>query len=212
MKKITVILSLLLIGLLFSCKNENSINEPENFSDVIDYSVFDYSSAMEGLQIASLENDPKFDGPKWDTKKRFFIHKFHPGHQLFKVLKNLKLDSSQKDQIKNLIEQHKGISKPLFEELHLLIEPYIKVAKDNRKLIVDKVKSGEITKEAAKPLIEAINLELRNSIYTDATISAVRIQLCNARQSLFEEIALILSTDQKVKWEEWVASLPKDCN
>jgi hypothetical protein len=87
------------------------------------------------------------------------------------------------------------------------IRAMIKVANEQVRAIIAKVRSGEITREAAKPLIEQINKALRERLEASVDQQA----RCECLRELFRKIYSKLTDEQKALWDAWKAKLENPC-
>lgn len=195
------------------CQERASVNSPfgENFTSQ-EYAVFDFEDSMNGVADASIDIQMSYTDPL--EKGKVFRHDASPGisgRHLFHILRKLNLNDDQKNQVKDFMISHRECVKEPHKAFREAAAPYIQAANEQRREILAKLKSGEITRERVKELIKQLNIKTRELIQSDPAVQAAQVLICNCKTTLINNIGSILNDRQLVIWNEWVAGLRGPC-
>lgn len=151
-----------------------------------------------------VEGGPMMKGNPW-------LERFDFGKHLGFVFRRLNLTDEQKTQTKEIMAKFHETMKPLVKEFLDANKDIIAKANADRKLIVDQVKAGTLTRAEAAPLLKALNEATRDAIKNNPKTVAVKAKMCDARKNLFAEIEKILTAEQLEKWKIAIAKIPNPC-
>ncbi len=127
---------------------------------------------------------------------------------LGRILRQLKLDSTQVQQIKGFIKDYISCVHDAMVALRQSEKTIIQNANQNRRLILDSLKNGQITVKEAMADLRLLNQTTRQELKDNPA----RITACEAikacRETLFTNIESVLTPDQLTIWDAWKATLP----
>jgi len=183
------------------------IPEPDNSAaDIVEGTLekpFDLVAAGEDMRFC--DNTGMYNNRKFQEKRKFM--------PLAKILRALQLDETQREQVKGFMFDfrlcHKEAMLALRESEKAILEPF----NEQRRLIYEAYKNGDITREEAAAQLKTLAQEVRQALKDNPA----RLVACEAmkecRRILLANIGSILNEEQLAKWEEWLAKLPEiDCN
>jgi hypothetical protein len=160
--------------------------------------------------LVSPTNDCRFADQEMMGQKALMLKRqFIP---LAKILRALKLDETQKVQVKGFVVDFRLCIKDAILTLRQTEIEILTPFNQERKQIYTDFKAGLITREDAVAQLKVIAQNARQALKDNNA----RIIACEAmkecRRLLLEKIRGILNADQLTKWDEWIAKLPvKDC-
>lgn len=206
-----IIIMIVLTAFLIGCQEANSPQDDSFFKS--DLSVFDKTDLEGGIQDATFDTDAMFKFPI--GKSDFIRHDHDPGksgRHLFMILKRLNLSEEQLIIVKGFFVDHKSCVTPLIAEFKLIVEPILADLNAQKRLIIQQVRDGLITREQAMLMIRALNQAAREQIRNNPDVQAIQVEICNCKLTLFDSIASILTGDQLIIWNQWVANLQGPCS
>ncbi len=195
------------------CKDEKGINNPDTneFASQA-YAVYDIQDAMGGITDPSLEKSAGFEDNFGDGKKfRNDFNEGRHGRHLFRILHQLNLSDDQKTAVRGYMNEFKTCMQAPVEAFRTAVQPYIQAANEQRRIILQRLQNGEITRDEAKQLLQTLAQETRTAINADPTVIAAREDMCECKIGLLDDIASILTAEQLVKWNQWLATLNGPC-
>ncbi len=130
-----------------------------------------------------------------------------PNGPFQKIFAKMKLDSLQKEAIKILIDSHRSCEKDAVTALKAAQLPFIQTGNEMRNSILTSLKAGEITKEEAKAQLTELNASIRALMEADPAVQAALAQLKNCFDTLLASIREVLTPEQQILWDEFVAKL-----
>ena len=230
-KKIVIFLSVIFISLLtfVACDKDSGSVSPEINADInnAEYAVLDYNDVINTFIPPDLNSDPGFGHFPPDSSGlrgngmggRRGPGGFGPGNRgpggnglhIGAILKDLNLSEDQRSAIHSYIEAHRDTMQVLFEKFKAAASAILEYGHDQRQAIIEQVRNGELTREEAKPLFEALGEEIKSMLDNNETTSAIHQEMCAAREDLFNNIASVLTSDQLETWNQWVADHPGNC-
>ena len=101
--------------------------------------------------------------------------------------------------------------KPLVQQFRDANADIIKAANEARKLIVEDVKAGKITRQEAAAKLKALNEDTRKKINDNPASQTIKTSMCALRSTLFTDIAGKLIGDQVTKWTDFSSKIPNPC-
>ena len=229
-KSLLFITALITLPLIYftACSNKDQVNEPNQINfDSPKFAVIDFLDAENSVEDATLEKDmavnsdfagykfmnsmstmtpgnPKLRGNPW-------LEKFNFGKHLGLFFKKLNLSDDQKTQLRNLMTKFHDDMKPLVEQFRDANADIIKAANEARKLIVEDLKAGNLTRQEAAAKLKTLNEETRDKIKNNPATQTIKASMCALRTTLFNDIASILTADQLTKWNEFSSKIPNPC-
>ena len=216
------------------CNKHDEITSPKDLNyDSPQYALIDYNDLLNGVEDATLDNEMVFSNSLYSYgfinlssfvqsnassimmsitgDRGNWIIKFDWIKHLGLFFRGLNLSDAQKSQLKDLTRKFHDDMKPLVGEFRTANADIIAKANAERKAIVDKVKAGTLTREEAKPLLDALNKKTRNDIANNPASLAVKKKICDAKADLISKIGSILSADQRIKWNDKISKIPDPC-
>ncbi|MFH1051789.1 MAG: hypothetical protein V1779_12780 [bacterium] len=182
------------------------IPEPDNSAaDIVEGTLdmpFDLVAQNEDVRFC--DNTGMYNTKMFQERRKFM--------PLAKILRALQLDDLQKEQVKGFMLDfrlcHREAMLALRESEKELLAPF----NEQRRLIYEAYKSGEITREEAARQLKLLAQEVRQVMKDNPA----RIEACEAmkecRRLLLANIGGVLTEEQLVKWNEWLSRLPEiDC-
>ncbi|NJD21908.1 MAG: hypothetical protein FIA82_04475 [Melioribacter sp.] len=224
---ITALITLPLIYFT-ACSNKDQVNEPNQINfDSPQFAVIDYFDAQNAIEDATLDKDmainSDFAGYKFMNsmsnltpgnpmlRGNPWLEKFDFGKHLGLFFKRLNLSDDQKIQLRNLMTKFHDDMKPLVQQFRDANADIIKAANEARKLIVEDLKAGTITRQEAAEKLKALNEETRDKIKNNPATQTIKESMCALRTTLFNDIASILTPDQLTKWNDFSSKIPNPC-
>lgn len=233
MKKIKIVLGLAALFLLpvfffGGCSEKSDVNAPNQINfDSPQFAVIDYKDINNAIEEGTIDtpiavNNVLANYGFMNMGSAFvegglmmrgnpWLEHFDFGKHLGLFFRRLKLTDEQKVNLKDLMTAYHAAIKPLVKEFVDANKEIIADANAKRKEIADKVKSGELTRAEAAPLIKALNEATRDAIKNNPESITVKGKMCDARTTLFDGIAKILSPDQLEKWNTLISKIPTPC-
>lgn len=221
-----------------ACSNKDQVNEPNQINfDSPQFAVIDYTDLMNGVEDATLDNDMTCDNSLYSYgflgMSSFvqgnvsgmmnsgmmsvtgggtnWIIRFDFGKHLGLFFRRLNLSDQQKSDLKALmVKFHEGM-KPLAQQFKDANADIIKAANDARKLIVEDLKAGKITRQEAATKLKALNDDTRKKINDNPATQTIKASMCALRSTLFDDIAALLTPDQVKKWNDFSSKIPNPC-
>lgn|GEM_PF-1629813 len=180
--------------------------EPDNSpADIVEASLdVPFSLVSADQDVRFCDNTGMYNTQKFQERRKFM--------PLARILRALELDDTQKEQVKGFLEDfrlcHKTAMMALRESERLILQPF----NERRQNIMEALKNGEITRQEAQHQLELLAMEARQALKDNPA----RLEACEAmkecRRVLLAAIGGILTPEQLVKWQEWLAKLPEiDC-
>lgn len=224
---ITALITLPLIYFT-ACSNKDQVNEPNQINfDSPQFAVIDYFDAQNAIEDATLDKDMAINGDFAGYKfmnsmgnltpgnpmlrGNPWLEKFDFGKHLGLFFKRLNLSNEQKTQLRSLMTTFHDDMKPLVQQFRDANADIIKAANEARKLIVEDLKAGTITRQEAAAKLKALNEETRDKIKNNPATQTIKESMCALRTILFNDIASILTPDQLTKWNNFSSKIPNPC-
>ncbi|MCG8606604.1 hypothetical protein MJD09_16675 [bacterium] len=221
--------SIFMLMAMIACNGENPADNQISDIDLEsgEFAIIEVADAMDAIEDATMEtamgfSPGLFDGGFFRNGGRFGrggprgpfglrALRLKTGNHLKEVLRELNLSEEQKLQLRELMSgQRECIQEPLqaFRDAN---QEIIDAANVERQTIIDSYRNGEITREEAKDLLEALNETTREAILANPESEAPIQAMCDCKLSLFDNVHAILDETQQAAWDEWVAGLDSGC-
>jgi hypothetical protein len=195
---------------LSSCTNNDPIStNPGNNSPVIP----EYVSAgtqVDDLQIseATMDNPAKLQNdmePERLQRGMQFCQR-EPQFRFRPIFQNLNLTQTQLDSIKVFMQEQNDCQRIARAEFYNTIIVFIDRANTQRQAVIDSAKQGLLDRQSAMQRFVQINREMHLAIANSGAQQTLRTALQACTETLFANIRSILTTEQLVKWDTWVAN------
>ncbi len=189
------------------CQQKSVSPEDDNLMNS-NLAVLDKTDLEAGIQDATFDNAASFTSPL--DRGNFFRHDNDPGRSgrhLYMILRRLSLSEDQVVQVKDFFAGHKTCVAPFVAQFKLIVDPILQELNAQRRLIIQQVQNGQITREQAALRIRELNQAAREQIRNNPDVQELMVDICNCKSALFENIASILTEDQLVIWNEWISNL-----
>ena len=219
-KKSTMIFAaLMLVFVVTSCdKAVDSTDYSEFYSSV--FSVNEPSTNIadiyvEGNETADFGEMPMPVGPDDNTgdKKPSDKKDLRPIQDIrnpfARIFAILELTPEQKAQIREFMIAHRRCEREAIMALREAQKPILEAANQERRAIMEQVKNGDLTREEAGALLRALNERVREAMQNSSEVIAAHQALRNCWDELLRNIASILTPEQLVKWERFLANVRK---
>lgn len=158
------------------------------------------------LKPAIAENDLFFRPPTMGKDE------MRKGYLNFQgICKNISLTDSQKVAYKALIKSYNECVRTAMQALRESEKTIIQAANIEIKAVRDSLKAGALTKKEARILIDSINTNTRTALKNNPERETYKTASCGCLTTLFTGIRAILTEEQIVKWDAWVAKLKHPC-
>ncbi|MFC2131120.1 Spy/CpxP family protein refolding chaperone [Bacteroidota bacterium] len=144
------------------------------------------------------------DGKKGMGKRRFM--------PLGRILRSLELTEEQIELVKGYMFDYRLCIKDIMMNLRETERELLAPFHEQRKIIFEAYKNGELTREEAKAQLQELAQQVRETMQNNP----LRVQACEAMKECMKlmqaNVGSVLTPEQLVKWEEWIANLPdKPC-
>lgn len=233
MKQIRILLGmavLLLLPVLYftGCSEKGEVNSPNELNfESAQFAVIDFTDAENSVEDGTIETPLAINsvlssysflnmgggftagGPM--MKGNLWLERFDFGKHLGLFFRRLKLTDVQKTQLKDFMAIFHETMKPLVQEFKDANSDIITKANADRKIIVDKVKAGELSRADAAPLLKALNDATRDAINSNPKTVVVKTKMCAARTQLFASVRGVLTGDQVTMFENWIKLIKNPC-
>lgn len=211
-----------------ACNDRNNINGPRQLNfEIAQFAILDFTDVQNGIEDATTETDMTFNsvllnysvlgsdmpfgpmnpgmmGMRWFDRYDF-------GKHLGFFFRQLNLTDDQKVAVRDLAKTFHDNMRPLVRQFYDANKTIIQDANAKRKLIMDDVKAGKITREEAGLKIKDLNLATRELIKNNPDSQTIKASMCKERDKLFAGIKALLSGDQITKWNDWIAKIADPC-
>jgi hypothetical protein len=216
MKKLILLMLVLVLAVsLNSCKKETPVDN----STPYDNSQGEFMIQEETLDAEFVVETMTADFQDATETNEMFIYqnpkngKLDPGRQqkppkifpFLRILNQLELTDEQKASVKEFINEYNATVREAMIALRESQKKILDAAKDEYKKIMEDLKNGVITRQEAKEKLKALNKRVREALKNNPANARVKNIIDTARQTLLDNIRSILTDDQKVKWDEWLA-------
>ncbi len=121
-----------------------------------------------------------------------------------RVFMLLNLTEEQKVQVREFMIAHRQCEKDAILALREAQRPIIEAANAQRKEIMAKLKSGEITRREAGDLLKILNQTVREQLKNDPAVEAAHQALKACWDIMLDNIGSVLTEEQLVKWTKFL--------
>lgn len=167
------------------------------------------NSVLSNYSFLNMGNGFTAGGPM--MRGNPWLERFDFRKHLGFIFRKLNLTDAQKTQLKDLMVKFHETMKPLVKEFFDANKDIITKANADRKLIIDQVKAGTLTRAEAEAQLKALNQATREKINGNPVTIAVKAKMCTARTQLFTDIKGILAGDQITKFENLIKLIKNPC-
>jgi hypothetical protein len=145
----------------------------------------------------------RFDGK--DMGKGFPPRKGNPKERpiVGKVMREMELTEAQIELLKGFNQAHRDCIQAIMQTWREAVAPIIEEANAERKLIMDDLKGGIITREEAREQLKALNEAMRAEIDALGMKDAIKIAIEDCNKTFIADIKSILTAEQLVIWEKY---------
>ncbi|MFA5803268.1 MAG: hypothetical protein WC879_01370 [Melioribacteraceae bacterium] len=232
-KSLLILTAILALPLIYftACSNKSEINEPNQVNfDSPTMAIIDFNDAQNGIEDATLETgmtlSPSLFSYSFINDKNFthgnvpmmgmvagnmWMGRFDWGKHLGLFFRRLNLSDQQKSDLKALMVKFHDDMKPLVQQFRDANADIIKAANEARKLIVEDVKAGKITRQEAAAKLKALNEDTRKKINDNPATQTVKASMCTLRKNLINSITGMFTGDQLIKWKAFVLLISNPC-
>jgi Spy/CpxP family protein refolding chaperone len=120
----------------------------------------------------------------------------------------LKLTPDQLTQVKAFMRAHIECEFGWLKQLRESQRAIVKDANEKRRDVIQNLKDSIITPEEARAQIKEINIATREALKNNPLNEEVRKGLKDCMDKFFADISSILTPEQLVKWNRFIANLP----
>lgn len=229
--RFTLLLAVLSVGAAFygtACHDENNVSGPRQSDfEIARFAIIDFSDVENGIEDASTETEMTFNNAMLEYTaiggdKSFgpdnpglrgmrWFDRFDFRNHLGFIFVQLNLTNDQKSEVRRLATTFHDNMKPLVRLFYDANHAFIESANASRTLIMDRVKSGSLTREEAAVEIRALNQATRDKINANPASQRIKAAMCSERSTLFAGVGEILQAEQVAKWREWIAKVRNPC-
>jgi hypothetical protein len=216
------------VGYIMGCSDKGNVNAPQQITfDKAQYVVIDYGDVQNAIEDGSIDTpmtfnttmlgysflsgdrpfgpgDPSFRGMPW-------FDRFDFGKHLGLFFRQLNLTDDQKGQIRDLAKTFHTDMKPLVQQFYDANKDIISGANATRKVILDSLKAGSITRDQASADLKSLNQATHALIDNNPASKAIKASMCADRDILFAGIKAVLQGDQVTKWNDWISKIKNPC-
>lgn len=123
---------------------------------------------------------------------------------LGRILRELNLDSLQKEQVRNFLAEYRDCVKNALQTLRESEKQIIQTANDQRQQVLQDLKNNVIDRGEAYRRLMEINHEIRQALINNPVRQQVLQQLKDCFTTLINNIRNILTDDQKALFDELI--------
>jgi len=211
-----------------ACSDRGNVNGPRQMNfDIAQFAIVDYGDVQNGVEDATTETEMTFNSTLLNygfvNGDRPFVpgdpamrcmqwfDRVNFGKQLGFFFKMLNLTDDQKTSIRDLARTFQQNMKPLIQQFYDANKSIIEDANVKRRAIMDDVKSGKITREAAATQIKTLNQTTRELIKNNPASQTTKVSMCGERNKLLAGVTAVLQGDQLALWKAWIAKIQDPC-
>lgn len=129
----------------------------------------------------------------------------HPFRMFGQIFREMEMTQEQMEALRPFFEDHIACTRELLMALRESEREILEAAREERAAILAQLRNEEITREEARELLQALNLETRTALQENPLREETRLALKDCRDALLENIASVLTEEQLILWEEWLA-------
>ncbi len=210
MRKFIGLVILALAGMLLvnSCDEQTTANEIDdvlqNENLFIDNSINDTDEIASNLTLEKdmellIEEPPmQFTPPERPPRKGKFV-------PLGRVFREMELTEEQIDSVRKYSRMHHLCKWTIKRKFYENVKPYMDSINRERRIIIQKLRNDEITREEARALIQELNQNARAFMF--AARQRIMEALKNCNLIFFERIASILNEEQLEIWQSFLEEM-----
>ena len=208
-----ILISVLALSMMQSCSSDNSVSSTDD-NGIQAYNVYDYNFSSFDMQEASLDGDmglddcqpmrPEFDGTRDKmpphAKARVFLGR---------VFREMNLTEEQRAEIRTLMQAHILCEMQWFRKLQAARQEILKTLNAERRAIMEKVKSGDLTRREAEPLIRELNAKAMEMLKNLPINEEAREGIILCREEFLVAVGGLLDEDQLVIWNSFLEKIKR---
>jgi hypothetical protein len=231
-KDLSALLLLIILPLLYfsACSDKKDVNSPLSQDLSLtspSLAVLDITDAENGVQDATVDSDMSFNSALLNytflnssdeftststlAKGNPWLANFDFKKHLGWVFNGMQLSQDQKTAIKGFLTTYHDSMKVYVKAFYNANKDTIANANAKRKVIVDSVKAGLITRLKAEADIVLLNQVTRTAISNNPLTVAIKAEMCADRSTLFQKIASILNASQLIIWNQRISQIKSPC-
>lgn len=157
---------------------------------------------------ALLASGVTTDSPQWEATASLREKDAKRPHvrrdDLRAILPCLKLTAEQRTQLERLMQAHRDCVKAAIDAHRTAVEPIRLRLQELGKSLREQVKAGTITREEAAAQMKAAHEAAKTEMQSANETLKAALEACKAR--LYSQIAGLLTAEQLVTWNNWLAT------
>ncbi len=226
--KFLVLLIPLIVIFIWGCSQSNEVEPVQSSSfDSPQFIMIDNNDLLNGIEDATLTTDMKFSTSLFNfgilsltnnlnandpiIRGIPWLANFDFTKQLGLIFRRLDLTEAQVTDIRALMKTYHESLKPLLAAFQEANKEIVKAANEKRKVIMDDLKNGVITRQQANEKLRILNTETRQQIKDNPASIRITNQICQLNKKLMEDIKALLTPEQVVKWEQMTKRIQFPC-
>ena len=188
---------------LVSCKKENPMDSEDNQSSMM-MNMEDGEARLD-RHLDNVDLDTPFgfdhnDGKKMEMMKE--KHQKRAEKTKEKMKEKLGLTNEQIEQMKTAKDEMKDCSESAKAGIKSLLDAEFESANAKRDVIITSMKNSEITNDEAKGLLNALKIEVKESIKSNSEITEYKEELKACHTEMKTKMESILTVEQLEKMKE----------
>ena len=205
---VTLIAVTLTLGLT-SCTKDNPVSTTADES--MDFVSYGTLIDLPQVSDATIESDMKLMNemqPQVVEKGGLFGGNM-PMFKFREIFQRLNLTDDQKTEIRAIIAAHIDCEKAARLAFYEKISGIIQGANDQRKVILEALKNGEIDRKTAGQQLRDLNKATRDAIAASGAIEELRAALKNCNETMVASLKSTLTDEQFAKFIKWFQRMNK---
>lgn len=228
---LTLLLLTLFIVIIVGCQDDAGVTTPQTETQfgTAEYALYDFEDALLLFEDATLDRPFEIYGPEFGDgsapapgpgeggpngrhgRLGHGPRPDRPGAHLGPILRELDLTDEQREQIRDLMVQYRACAEGPLSEFRELNQDILEQANSDRRAILEALRSGDLTREEAYAQLQDLIARTREAIESNPENAAIHEALCDCKLAHFEAIRALLTSEQQIVWDEWIAELDGPC-
>ncbi|MBS3945083.1 MAG: hypothetical protein KGZ42_06255 [Melioribacter sp.] len=218
----------LLVIVIWRCSQSNEVEpvKSTNF-DSPQFIIIDNNDVLNGIEDATLSSEMKFSNSLFNfgilsltnnlnandpvIRGIPWLANFDFTKQFGLIFRRLDLTEAQVTDIRALMKTYHESLKPLLKEFQDANKEIVKAANEKRKVIMDDLKNGVITRQQANEKLRILNNETKQQIKNNPASIRITNQICQLNKKLMDDIKALLTSEQVVKWDQMTKRIQFPC-
>lgn len=218
----------LLVIVIWRCSQSNEVEpvKSTNF-DSPQFIIIDNNDVLNGIEDATLSSEMKFSNSLFNfgilsltnnlnandpvIRGIPWLANFDFTKQFGLIFRRLDLTEAQVTDIRALMKTYHESLKPLLKEFQDANKEIVKAANEKRKVIMDDLKNGVITRQQANEKFRILNNETKQQIKNNPASIRITNQICQLNKKLMDDIKALLTSEQVVKWDQMTKRIQFPC-